>query len=246
VVRSTFFAAFALVRQSACLAEKLTLDPFTPSINLYGVTLSPAVTAAADITTTRFAIHPEGQLDIAYDLTKLRNDALAISANALPATVQGGPCQFTIQNLSSLNLSITGNTGIMAATANVNTSDCPLSSGPVTVSAHFVPMASSTRLSLKVFDMQVQVPWTWTLAGAIAGQSPQTLIEAQIEKMTDELVLTVPKIDNVKAAFQGASLTTRNGLVVRFLRNDAHRIRRYVRRVYLGKNQTETALQGNQ
>jgi hypothetical protein len=47
------------------------------------------------------------------------------------------------------------------------------------------------------------------------------LIEAQIEKMTDELVLTVPKIDNVKAAFQGASLTTRNGLVVLTVLADA-------------------------
>jgi hypothetical protein len=220
-VRSTVFIAAVFVGQSSCRAEKLMLDPFTPNIMIYKVQLKPDVTIAADVTTTRFAVHPVAQLDIAYDVTKLTNDALAISGNALPVTVQGGPCQFTIQNLSSLNLSVTGNTGIIIATADVNIANCPLSSGKVTVSAHFVPMAASTQLSLKVFGLQVQVPWTWNLAGAIAGQSPQKLIETQIEKVAANAVLTVPKIDNVQAAFQGASLNSKNNLVIVTILADA-------------------------
>jgi hypothetical protein len=221
IVFATLLFTFGSASQISCRAEKLTLDPFTPNVRIYKVALTPAVTAGADITTTRFAVHPVAQLNITYDVTKLTNDALAISKNALPIAFQGGPCQFTIQDLSNLNFSIVGNTGIITGTADVNAAGCPLSSGSVTVSARFVPVASSTKLNVKVFGIQVQVPWTWNVAGAIAGQPPGKLIQTKIEKMAADLTLTVPDIDNVKVAFQGASLNINSNVAMLTVQADA-------------------------
>jgi len=44
--------------QARCTGESLALDPFTAKVTVYGVSLDPAVKVTADVSTTRFAVHP--------------------------------------------------------------------------------------------------------------------------------------------------------------------------------------------
>ena len=223
-LRSASIAVVALVIQTVhveCRAESLQLDTFTPKVSVYKVSLDPDVTVSADITTTRFAVHTGAEIDISDDMVKLTNDAIAISQNALPVKVKGGPCDFEIQSVSNLQLSVTGNTGILSGTAYVDTTGCPLSSGLVTVSARFIPVTTSTKLSLKVFGVQVQVPFSWSFAGAVLAQKPEALIEAKIEALAGVVALTAPQIDHVKVAFQGASISSKGQSIIVAVRSDA-------------------------
>jgi len=48
----------AFMGQARCTGESLALDPFTAKVTVYGVSLDPAVKVTADVSTTRFAVHP--------------------------------------------------------------------------------------------------------------------------------------------------------------------------------------------
>jgi hypothetical protein len=211
----------AFMGQARCTAESLALDPFTAKVTVYGVSLDPAVKVSADVSTTRFAVHPAAEIDISANTMKLTNDMVTIAKNALPKKVQGGPCEFEIQSVSNLKLSVAGNTGFISVTANVIPARCPLSSGQVTVAARFIPIGTSTKLGLKVFGVQVQVPWWWKLAGGLAGQNPETVIQNRIAELAGTLALNVPKIDHLTVAFQGANLDSKGDLIILGVRSDA-------------------------
>ena len=120
------FCIAAFMGQARCTAESLALDPFTAKVTVYGVSLDPAVKVSADVSTTRFAVHPAAEIDISANTVKLTNDMVTIAKNALPKKVQGGPCEFEIQSVSNFKLSVAGNTGFISVTANVIPARCPL------------------------------------------------------------------------------------------------------------------------
>jgi hypothetical protein len=207
--------------QAKCDAESLALDPFTAKVTVYGVSLDPSVAVSADISSTRFAVHPAVSIYISANTVALLNDITAIAKKVLPKKVQGGACEFEIQSLSDLSLSVAGNTGDVRLSANVAPTGCHLSAGQVSVEARFVPVASSSSLSLKVLDMQVKVPWLWGLAGGLAGQNPDALIKSKLTELVGTLALNVPQIDHVKVAFQGANLDAKGDFISLGIRSDA-------------------------
>ena len=206
---------------SSSHAEILSLGPFSPETTVYGVALDPIVDISADVTTNKDGAYAAMNGYVSIDTTTLSEKLNALARNLLPLIVQAKPCDLEIQSASSIALSVISNTGDFHTTTFVVPHGCALTSGEVSLSLRFVPLVTRSSVSLKITKIDVTVPFEWKFVGFFAGKSPQNLIAQQITSMLGKVNLTMPSIEHVKAAFQGASLDTKGKFIVARIRFDA-------------------------
>jgi hypothetical protein len=221
-------AASALVLAVASLlgpaapaaAEPLDLGPFPAKVVLYGVETDVGLDVSADVSTTRFGAHVAGDATASASAARLAANIEAIANGRLPFAAPAGPCVFKIVALSATSLSVSGNTGTFATTAQIETSGCPLSWGSVGLSVRFVPQATPAALGVKIVDVAVTTPFEWSFLGFLAGKSPSQLIAAAIRAQAATVKLAIPTLKNARAAFQGAAVDSKGDTLIFRLRSD--------------------------
>jgi hypothetical protein len=202
-------------------AEALSLGPFKPKVTLYGISLDPVVNVSADLVTSRDGVNAKGDVLASLRADQISDKLAAIGKKLLPVTIQVSPCTFEIQRASSLTLSVISNTGDFHANIHVAPSGCPLIAGDVVLSVRFAPVVVNSILSIKIAKLDVVVPAEWWWVGFIANKDPATQIANELRKKVEGFAFSLPAIEHVRAALQGASLDLKaNDLIVR-IRADA-------------------------
>jgi hypothetical protein len=223
-LRPPAFAAVLLVLQSVVFparAEPLALGPFTPKVTLYGTSIDPVVNFQADVATKRDGLYAKGNILVSVPAADINSKLSAISKRLLPVEVPADRCRFEIQSISDPTFTVVSNTGDFKVDAYVVPQGCPLVSGSVSLHVRFAPAVVKSILSIKIASLEVKVPSEWWWIGKLAGKDPATLIAAELKKRVEAQTFSMPPIDHVRAALQGASLDSKAGNVIILVRSDA-------------------------
>jgi hypothetical protein len=221
----TFFSGLLFtccIYSASARAETLNLGPFKPKLTVFGVSLDPlGVNVSADIVTSRDGAYAKGDIFLSFQADQIVDKLSALSDKLLPSNLQAGNCNFEIRSASSLSLTVISNTGDFHAKVHVIPGGCLLTEGDVSLGIRFAPTVVKSILSIKIARLDVGVPVEWKFVGFIANKDPERLISDELRKRAESFHLSMPPIEHVRAAFQGASLDLKaNNLIIR-IRSDA-------------------------
>ncbi|MGJ4927906.1 hypothetical protein ACQR1I_21880 [Bradyrhizobium sp. HKCCYLS2038] len=190
-------------------------------MSIFGANIDPTVNISADMLTTREGLYVKGEIIASLRADKAADHLTQISRKVLPQQFQFNSCTFEIQSATSLSFTVVGNTGDLQGSFHVAPHGCLLVPGNVSISMRFAPAVDRATLRVRVARIKVVVPSVWSLVGFIANKDPSTLIAAEVKRIVEDYRFSMPPVDHVRAALQGASLDQKaNELVVR-IRMDA-------------------------
>jgi len=202
-------------------AEAVSLGPFKPKVTVYDISLDTTVNVSADVVTHLDGAQAELNIFASLAQDELSTKLNAIANKLLPLKISAPACKFEIQRISSLVVSVVNNTGDVRITAFVVPHECPLTEGDVSVWLRFTPTTTVSSLSLKTEKIEVTVPTEWNFVGVVLNKDPRKIIRDEIKKLVEARAFSMPSIEQVRAAFQGASLDTKANAIVLRIRFDA-------------------------
>jgi hypothetical protein len=202
---ASFLVTVLFAYGSPLFGKGLSLGEFEPKVFIYDSPVDLHVEPSVDIKTTPFSAHILTDTTASTDSQKLIN-ILSVILQHKPLRGTFGPCGYEVNSVRSFKMTVSGNTGKIDAVAPVTLSSCPLSSDDVALSMSVTPMTAPTRLSVKIVEINVSIPFLWKVAAFWT--RPEQLIAAGLKKAIEHGSITLPKIDHARLAYQGASINS--------------------------------------
>jgi hypothetical protein len=213
-----FFLVFACIGYAG--AETLPVGPVDLTVRVNDVDIVLVLKGVADVNTAKGDFNINGEVTASSATSKLRDEVLAVAGKFLPIKFKKLLCTFTINRISSLDLSSKDG----EADADVGfhfVQSCPIISDQefdaTAKLALVAKVLKGNRLSWIVpRNPELHIPG---LGSNLSGQSARELLQGFLDK---DGIIQIPPIDGVRAALQGANFDGDKNTLSFRIKADAH------------------------
>jgi hypothetical protein len=205
-----FLAAAVIFQVSAANAEEQPLGPVDATVTLNGTQIPFQARSAVDVTSRGGQFNLVGSVTVTSQTAVLQQRAAVILPALLPARLPMPVCELRITGISDLRLISQDNEAQISGTATLKLTCGGINDAEdVPFKIALMPDIRDKRtISAKlVRDPDIKLPWLWKAAlGVAKGNSAKFLRKALQDALSAHAVLTIPPIDGVSDAFQGANI----------------------------------------